>query len=170
MQRQWYFLYHPKTNTFWMCDTDLARIGDLRCRQCNAITEDNCLLFFGPCTSHRQHHLDYSLRNHKRAVGVALTRIVRVHAFDTAPTHPALLRLSAMISQYFTRCRSAVTDCSRALAAQVWSLQAVRSPSGFALPALSRLLRGRSFQILTLRWSHPGPESCHFAPPPCGAL
>jgi hypothetical protein len=34
-----------------MCDTDLARIGDLRCRQCNAITEDNCLLFFGPCTA-----------------------------------------------------------------------------------------------------------------------
>jgi hypothetical protein len=32
MQRQWYFLHHPKTNTFWMCDTDLARIGDLRCR------------------------------------------------------------------------------------------------------------------------------------------
>src|SRR4029453_16127208 len=99
MQRQWYFLYHPKTNTFWMCDTDLARIGDLRCRQCNAITEDNCLLFFGPCTSHRQHHLDYSLRNHKRAVGVGLTRIVRVHPFDTAPTHPAVLRFSAMISQ-----------------------------------------------------------------------
>src|SRR5467141_2848734 len=73
MQRQWYFLYHSKTNAFWMCDTDVARIGDLRCRQCNAITEDNGLLFFGPCTSHRQHHLEYSLRNHKGAVGVRLT-------------------------------------------------------------------------------------------------
>src|SRR5437016_10143301 len=74
MQGQWYFLYHSKTNAFWMCDTDVARIGDLRCRQCNAITEDNGLLFFGPCTSHRQHHFEYSLRNHKRAVGVRLTR------------------------------------------------------------------------------------------------
>src|SRR5437016_5921481 len=73
MQGQWYFLYHSKTNAFGMCDTDVARIGDLRCRQCNAITEDNGLLFFGPCTSHRQHHLEYSLRNHKRAVGVRLT-------------------------------------------------------------------------------------------------
>ena len=41
MQGQWYFLYHSKTNAFWMCDTDVARIGDLRCRQCNAITEDS---------------------------------------------------------------------------------------------------------------------------------
>src|SRR5439155_9908452 len=71
MQGQWYFLYHSKTNAFWMCDTDVARIGDLRCRQCNAITEDNGLLLFGPCTSHRQHHLEYSLRNHKRAGGSA---------------------------------------------------------------------------------------------------
>src|SRR6266446_9401814 len=71
MQGQWYFLYHSKTNAFWMCDTDVARIGDLRCRQCNAITEDNGLLFFGPCTSHRQHHLEYSLRNHKRGGGSA---------------------------------------------------------------------------------------------------
>src|SRR5262245_38967881 len=66
MQWPWYLLYHSKTNTFWMCDTDLARIGDLRCRQCNAITEDNCLLFFAPCASQRQHHPDYSLRNHKK--------------------------------------------------------------------------------------------------------
>jgi hypothetical protein len=29
MQRQWYFLYHSKTNAFWMCDTDVMRIGDL---------------------------------------------------------------------------------------------------------------------------------------------
>src|SRR5512132_1495921 len=71
MQRQWYFLYHSKANAFWMCDTDVARISDLRCRQCNAITEDNGLLFFGPCTSHRQHHLEYSLRNHKRGGGSA---------------------------------------------------------------------------------------------------
>src|SRR4030095_2830473 len=74
MQRQWYFLYHSKTNAFWMCDTDVARIGDLRCRQCNAITEDNGLLLFCPCTRHRPHPLKYSFRNHKRAVGVRRTR------------------------------------------------------------------------------------------------
>jgi hypothetical protein len=27
MQRQWYFLYHSKTNPFWMCDTDVVRIA-----------------------------------------------------------------------------------------------------------------------------------------------
>jgi hypothetical protein len=41
-------LYDSQTHTFWMCDTDLAGIGDLRWCQCNAVTEDNCLLFFGP--------------------------------------------------------------------------------------------------------------------------
>jgi hypothetical protein len=80
---------------------------------------------------------------------------------DTQPQlQPALPSLSAMISQYFTRCRCAVTDCSRPLAAQVCSLQTGRSPSGFALPALSRLLRGRSSQILTLRLSFLVPRSC----------
>jgi len=45
---------------------------------------------------------------------------------DTQPQlHPALLRLSAMISQSFTQ--YAVTDCSLPLAAQVCSLQAARS-------------------------------------------
>jgi len=56
---------------------------------------------------------------------------------DTQPQlQPALPSLSAMISQYFTRCRCAVTDCSRPLAAQVCSLQTGRSPSGFARTAL----------------------------------
>jgi hypothetical protein len=47
---------------------------------------------------------------------------------ETQPQlQPALLRLSAMISQYFTG-KAVFTDCSP-LAAQVCSLQAVRSLS-----------------------------------------
>src|SRR4029453_12518919 len=104
MQREGYFLYHSKTNAFWMCDTDVARFGDLRCRQCNAITEDNGLLFFGPCTSHRQHHFEYSLRNHKRAVGgrlfLALPRLSLrgpfvengAHSFAIEPQTESILR------------------------------------------------------------------------------
>jgi hypothetical protein len=59
--------------------------------------------------------------------------------FEIQPQfHPALLRLSAMISYCFAA-RAAFTDYSKLFAVLSWSIQAVRSLFGFALPAHSPL-------------------------------
>src|SRR5260221_14485365 len=68
MQRQWYFPHQSKVKAFWMCNADVARIGDLPGSQRNTLTLDNGFLLFGPCTSNRQQHFKDSFRNHKRAV------------------------------------------------------------------------------------------------------